>query len=65
MDQCKCESEIPPLKVCRSNFGFYIGRECGYCGPFSRESGYYKTHKRAEKALNSGEFGRDCFDGEV
>jgi len=49
------------LEVIHSNAGcyigteYYIGTEC-YCGPYSRESGYYRTHKQAERALVSGEY---------
>jgi len=39
-------------KVMRSAAGFYIGTECS-CGPYSRESGYYKTREEAEKALKT------------
>ena len=36
---------------------YHIGTACK-CGPYSRESGYYKTRKEAEEALESGEYGR-------
>ena len=36
----------------------YIGYFCPCCGPYSRESGYYKTFKEALDALESGKFGR-------
>lgn len=53
-----------PLKVCPSAAGYYVGRDCEvvdeykgswgtYTEPGSRESGYYKTEKEAEKALRS------------
>lgn len=45
------------LEVCHSAAGYYIGTWCD-CGPYSRESGYYSTHKLAEVALQSGRFGR-------
>lgn len=47
----------PPLEVHRSPAGYYIGTYCE-CGPYSRESDYYKTRKDAEDALKSGIFGR-------
>jgi len=45
------------LKVLRSGGGYYIGTFC-CCGPYSRESGYYRTSKEAQDALDSGFFGR-------
>ena len=30
--------------------GYYIGTWCG-CGPYSRESGYYRTREDAERAF--------------
>ena len=61
----KCEDcgHVLKLEVLRSNSNaaayvgaeFYIGAEC-YCGPYSRESGYYRTHKQAERDLVSGEY---------
>ena len=47
----------PPLEVFESPAGYYIGTYCD-CGPYSRESDYYKTRKEAEDALKSGIFGR-------
>ena len=47
----------PELKVHRSAAGWYIGTYCN-CGPYSRESGYYATEALAQRALNSGLFGR-------
>jgi hypothetical protein len=45
------------FQVLKSNAGYYIATECS-CGPYSRESGYYKTREAAQEALNYGEFGR-------
>jgi len=47
----------PKLEVLMSSAGYYIGTRCN-CGPYSRESGYYKTRKLAEEALSSGGFQR-------
>jgi len=47
----------PKLQVCHSAAGYYVGTHC-HCGPYSRESGYYRTEEAAQKALTSGEFGR-------
>ena len=47
----------PKLQVCHSAAGYYVGTYC-HCGPYSRESDYYRTSEAAQKALTSGEFGR-------
>jgi len=65
MSKCKCDDIKPPLQVCHSNAGYYVGRFCDYCGPFSRESGYYKTSEDAEKALNSDDFDRVCIENNI
>lgn len=41
------------LEVCRSGAGYYIGTYCD-CGPYSRESGYYRSHEEAQEAFNTG-----------
>lgn len=51
---CKLKLE---LQVLSSAAGFYIGTYCN-CGPYSRESGYYRSFDEAERALKSGQFGR-------
>jgi hypothetical protein len=38
------------LRVCHSAAGYYLGTQCN-CGPYSRESGYYKTQEEAAAAL--------------
>lgn len=45
------------LQVLRSPAGFYIGTYCD-CGPYSRESDYYKKREDAEEALKRGGFER-------
>lgn len=45
------------LEVCHSAAGYYIGTWCS-CGPYSRESGYYRTSDEAERRLGGGGFGR-------
>jgi hypothetical protein len=50
-------------KVMQSAAGYYVGYgyidpEFGYEEPYSRESGYYKSHELAQAALDSGEFTR-------
>lgn len=55
----KCDEcgETPPMRVLRSMAGYYIGTACS-CGPYSRESEYYKTKEAAQKDLDAGTFGR-------
>ena len=48
---------ITPFKVLQSGAGYYIGTMC-QCEPYSRESGYYTTRKKAEEALKSNSFWR-------
>ena len=45
------------LQVLHSAAGYYIGTFCN-CGPYSRESGYYKTSEEAQAALDNGSFER-------
>lgn len=47
-DGCK---EILTLKICQSFAGYYIGRFCPRCGPYSRETGYFENEKDAELEL--------------
>ena len=49
--------ETPKLQVLSSAAGYYVGTQCN-CGPYSRESSYYKKSADAQKALDGGEFGR-------
>jgi len=46
---CPCGEELP-LKVLRSN-AYYIGRFCPKCGPYSRESRYFKKRGDANAEL--------------
>ncbi len=50
--KCQDCGEILPLKVLHSNAGYYVGRWCNNCGPYSRESGYFKDSKSAELELD-------------
>ena len=45
-------------QVLRSAAGYYIGTRC-CCGPYSRESGYYRTEEEAKKALATDSFFRE------
>lgn len=47
-----CGAELP-LKVCQSGAGYYLGHFCNQCGPYSRESGYFRTREEAKRALQS------------
>ena len=43
--------------VYHSAAGYYVGTYCE-CGPYSRESGYYRSREQADKALASGDSAR-------
>lgn len=45
-----CKQQIP-LGVYQSQAGWYIGRFCN-CGPYSRESEYFKTWEQAQAELD-------------
>jgi hypothetical protein len=47
----------PKLEILQSPIGFYIGTMCN-CGPYSRESDYYRSRTDAEIALKAGTYGR-------
>ena len=51
---CICSDcgEIPTWGVYRSNAGYYVGTYC-HCGPYSRESEYFRTQEAATVILNS------------
>lgn len=49
--QCpECKQHLVP-KVMASAAGYYVGTSCD-CGPYSRESGYYKTREEVQGLLN-------------
>jgi hypothetical protein len=52
LDDMMCDEcgEPMPLDVHMSAAGYYLGRMC-MCGPYSRESGYFKTREDAEEEL--------------
>jgi len=52
-----CETALK-LKVLSSAAGYYLGFFCPNCGPYSRESGYFPSKESAERALDSGSYGR-------
>ena len=49
---CRDCSEIPLWGVYRSNAGYYVGTYCD-CGPYSRESEYFRTQEAATVILDS------------
>ena len=56
-DTCPdCQVKVK-LEVLMSGAGYYIGTRCN-CGPYSRESEYYKNREVASAALKTGQFGR-------
>ena len=55
-EEANCENYGPQLMI--SSAGHYIGYSCRLCGPYSRESGYYKTKAEAQAALDRGDYGR-------
>ena len=49
-NRCKdCEIRLE-LQVLHSMAGYYVGTICE-CGPYSRESEYFRTRKQAEQKL--------------
>ena len=55
--RCPDCAVMPRIDVYRSGAGFYIGTYC-QCGPYTRESGYYRNRDQAQAALHSGRYGR-------
>jgi hypothetical protein len=56
-DTCKdCGVKMTP-QVCRSSAGYYVGCQCN-CGPYSRESSYFKNEVDATRALHLGNYSR-------
>jgi hypothetical protein len=45
----ECGAELN-IDIQKSAAGFYVGFWCPECGPYSRESGYYRNYEDAEKA---------------
>jgi len=53
----ECGTELN-IDIQKSAAGFYVGFFCPECGPYSRESGYFRNYEEAEKALSTGAYGR-------
>ena len=51
--QCTGCGETLKPQVCSSNAGYYVGFWCRNCGPYSRETGYFKHKEAAEMMLLS------------
>lgn len=51
-----CGVRVEP-QVMSSAAGYYVGTRCD-CGPYSRESGYFKTHQEVEAVLRTGGWAR-------
>ena len=51
--------ETLPLDVHQSEAGYYIGFLCPNCGPYSRETRYYRTYDFASKALGKVKEGQE------
>ncbi len=49
--QCDCGAELKLDVHMSGGGGYYLGYWCDQCGPWSRESDYFKTRADAEKAL--------------
>ena len=62
------DDHVSGLMVMKSAAGYYIGRsywdtECGFEGPYSRESGYYGTEDEAQADLDGDGFVvRNCIE---
>ena len=53
----ECGTELT-IEVLKSAAVYYIGFFCPQDGPYSRESGYYRSYEEAEKALSTGAYDR-------
>lgn len=51
MSRCPDCKKILKLEVLRSNAGYYVGTKCD-CGPYSRDSIYFKHPKDAQEELD-------------
>lgn len=51
------DCSIRPIPKVMKTWAFYIGTECN-CGPYSRESEYFKKREDAQKILDGMVYGR-------
>ncbi len=49
--KCICGKHLS-LKVCQSAAGYYLGYFCDECGPYSRETGYFRNYIDAQRLLD-------------
>jgi hypothetical protein len=56
--RCDDCGRLPKLDVYLSGGGYYIGTCCCAFGPYTRESGYYRSRKLAQADLDTGGYGR-------
>lgn len=56
--ECEECAEVMVPAVYQSQAGWYVGFLCTTCGPYSRESRYYRNVREAREALVSGNYGR-------
>lgn len=54
--KCSCGERLA-LGVQQSPAGYYLGYCCNRCGPWSRETGYYRTRQFAEMSLGKARAG--------
>lgn len=50
---CPSCKVTPEFQVYSSNAGYYVGTYCN-CGPYTRESEYYRDYETAADAMSSG-----------
>ena len=53
----ECGTELV-IDVQKSAAGYYIGFWCENCGPYSRESNYFRSYDEAEAALSADSYVR-------
>jgi len=53
---CTCVDcgKAMPIAVLSSAAGYYVGFFCPSCGPYSRESQYFRKREEAQEALEHG-----------
>jgi len=56
--KCDCNT-LMMLKVLKSEGGHYLGYACGECGPYSRETFYYKNREAAQADLDKFNEGKE------
>jgi hypothetical protein len=49
---CDCGFTVKP-EILNTPAGYYIGTFCPNCGPYSRESEYYKSREQLQMAIEA------------